>query len=168
MLPIKRSVDSVWLKSFQISIFTLNKSWMMNHCLSTFMIDLVKVLSEPTQGFNIQNSRSCFIQLIIGFWMNLSLIRFRSNLKLTNGFDLIVAGGSQQTLTPTQAVQQQVRLQRLQLEQDRLRQRQQEIIAMVGRRFDCVRRLLINEILGLETKSCRISYRKLMVKYNRT
>ena len=89
--------------------------------------------------------------------MNLSLIRFRSNLKLTNGFDLVVAGGSQQTLTPTQAVQQQVRLQRLQLEQDRLRQRQQEIIAMVGRRFDCVRRLLINEILGLETKSCRIS-----------
>jgi len=43
----------------------------------------------------------------------------------------ITSGGSQQTLTPTQAVQQQVRLQRLQLEQDRLRQRQQEIIAMV-------------------------------------
>lgn len=37
----------------------------------------------------------------------------------------------QQSLTPAQAVQQQLRLQRLQLEQDRLRQRQQEIIAMV-------------------------------------
>ena len=34
-------------------------------------------------------------------------------------------------MTPAQAVQQQQRLQRLQLEQDRLRQRQQEIIAMV-------------------------------------
>merc|ERR1712071_213039 len=45
----------------------------------------------------------------------------------------ITSGGSQQTLTPTQAVQQQVRLQRLQLEQDRLRQRQQEIIAMMER-----------------------------------
>jgi hypothetical protein len=40
-------------------------------------------------------------------------------------------GTQQQSLTPAQAVQQQLRLQRLQLEQDRLRQRQQEIIAMV-------------------------------------
>ena len=40
----------------------------------------------------------------------------------------------QQSLTPAQAVQQQLRLQRLQLEQDRLRQRQQEIIAMVTSR----------------------------------
>lgn len=44
---------------------------------------------------------------------------------------LLTGGSQQQNLTPAQAVQQQLRLQRLQLEQDRLRQRQQEIIAMV-------------------------------------
>lgn len=46
---------------------------------------------------------------------------------------LTSTGGSQQNMTPAQAVQQQQRLQRLQLEQDRLRQRQQEIIAMMER-----------------------------------
>lgn len=52
-------------------------------------------------------------------------------------------GGSQQSLTPTQAVQQQVRLQRLQLEQDRLRQRQQEIIAMVGSKSHIFKHLMV-------------------------